>query len=303
MILKGAIDSPEIPLNVSRSYLQMDERVKKLGSHISKKISDRLLSLYNTQKEKFLEFWPNIEMFVKFAILQDESFFNKAKPFLVFKTTHENYLTLDEYLSQSSLKKVFYAHEVSHFLTLYHEKKIPVLLLNNHIDIPLLNFLESKLSIKFQRIDGGLDESILDPSKERSLLDSSGKSQASVIFDFVKEALSLDDLKIEAKSLASDSLPAFILCQEEERRFKDYLTLTKQDMMDLPCSKTFVVNTNSHLINKAYELRNKNLSLAKDLIKQIYNLSLLSQKQLSPSELTDFITHSNKVLEKLSELS
>lgn len=296
-ILKGAIDSPEIPLNVSRSYLQMDENVRKIGTHISKKICDRLSSLYTTQKEQFLQFWPDIETIIKLGILQDE-IYDKAKSFLVFKTTKNEYLTLDEYLAQNP-KKIFYTNEPSHFLSLYDEKKIPVLLTNKYIDIPLLSFLETKLSVKFQRIDGGIDDTILDKSKEKSLLDSSGKSVSSSIAQFVKEALEIEDLEIEAKSLSSSSLSGFILCKEEERRIRDYLVLTKQDM-DIPSKKTFVVNTNSPLINKAYELRIKDLSLAKDLILQIYNLALLSQKELSASQVSDFIAHSNKVLEKLS---
>lgn len=303
-ILRGAIDSPDIPLNVSRSYLQMDSTVKKLGSHISKKISDRLSNLHTTDKEKFISFWPDIEMIIKLGILQDDKFYERASSFLIWKNTEDNWTSAAEYLERNKEKyknKIFYTHEKdSHFLSLFKEKKIEVLYVNSHIDIAVLNLLESKLSTKFQRIDGDIDESILDPSKEKTLLDASGKSESSKIADFFRQNLE-KDLKVEAKSLSSETIPAFLLLKEDERRLRDYLHATKQDMQNFPTEKTLVINTNSKLINKVYSLKNKNLDLAKDLILQIYNLSLLSQKELSPNSLPTFIAHSTSLLEKLTD--
>lgn len=303
-ILKGALDSPDIPLNVSRSYLQMDSTVRKLGSHISKKICDRLNNLYNSSRENFISIWKNIEVIIKLGILQNDEFYEKAKKFLIWKNSDESWTTIEEYLEKhkdSYKNKVFYSHEESSpFLNLYKEKNIEVLFSNPYIDSAILNYLESKLSpIKFQRIDGDIDESILDLSKEKTLLDATGKSEAANIADFIRDSLSNEDLSVEAKSLASDSLPAFIMLKEEERRIREYMNLTQKTDLSFPTKKTFVVNTNSPLITKAFALRLKNKDLAKDLIKHIYNLSQLSQKELAPTDISSFISHSNKVLEKL----
>lgn len=308
IILKGAIDSNDIPLNVSRSYLQMDSTVRKLGTHISKKICDKLNNLYTSSKDNFVKAWKDIEIIIKLGILQSDDFYSKAKNFLLFKNSSNDWTTVEEYLTRHKdeyQNKVFYSHEENlHFLNLYKDKGIEVLFTNPYIDTAILNFLESKLSpLKFQRIDGDIDESILDKTKEKSILDASGRSEAANIADFIRESLSNDELEVEAKSLASNSLPAFIMLKEEERRLRDYMNLTQKGNVTFPTKKTFVVNTNSNLINKAYILRLKNKELAKDLIKQIYNLSELSQKEMDSSQISSFVTHSNKVLEKLSELN
>jgi molecular chaperone HtpG len=302
-ILRGAIDSPDIPLNVSRSHLQMDSTVKKLGQHISKKITDRLSALYTSSRENFISSWPDIEMIVKLAILQDEKFYERSSSFLLFKNTKNEWTTAQEYLERNKEKlkdKIFYVTEQdSHFLSLFKEKEIEVIYTNSHVDIAVLNFLETKLSLKFQRIDGDIDESILDPSKEKTLLDSSGKSLSANIADFFRQHLS--EVEVQAKSLSSDTITAFLLLKEDERRLRDYFNLTKQDLQNFPTQKTLVINTNSKLVNKAYELKTKNLDLAKDLVLQIYNLALLSQKELNPTLLPNFIAHSTAVLEKLVE--
>ena len=304
MVLRGAIDSTDIPLNVSRSYLQMDSTVRKLSSHISKKICDKLYNLYTASRDKFLSFWKDIELIIKLGILQDEKFYEKAKNFLVFETLEKSWTTIEEYLERNKEKsdKIFYTNdEHSPLLSIYREKNIEVLITNSYIDVALLNHLEAKLSTKFLRIDSNLDSAILDSSKEKTLLDSSGKSEATNIAAFFKEALSIEELEVEAKSLTSSDIPAFIMLKEEERRMRDYMNLTQKEFK-FPTKQTLVINTNSPLVNKALSLKSTHLDLAKDLIKQIYNLSLLSQKELEPAKLSEFITHSTKVLEDLVSL-
>ncbi len=308
MILKGAIDSPDIPLNVSRSYLQMDRTVKQLGVHISKKISDKLNSLYNMEKEKFLSFWPDIEMIIKLGILQDEKFYEKSKNFLVFKNLKESWTTVEEYLERNKTKtdnKVFYTQEekyASNFIEIYKEKDIEVLITNPYIDTAILNHLEPKLSTKFQRIDGNIDDAILDKSKENTLLNQDGKTAASVLADFFRKSLKSKEIEVEAKSLASDKLPAFIMIKEEERRFRDYMNLTQGQILPNMSKHTLVINTNNKLIAKAQKLKEKHPELAEKLAEQIYDLALLSQKELSPSDFSDFVARSTNILESMSEL-
>ena len=299
-ILKGAIDSFDIPLNISRSFLQLDPTVKKLGQHISKKVTDRLLTLYQTEKEKFKTLWPDVELIVKLGILHDEKFYSRAKDFLLWQTAKKEYLTIEEYLTKNSTKNmIYYTNHQNQLLDIFNEKKIDVLLTNLHIDTPLLSHLEQKEKYKFQRIDSSID-TFLDPKREKDLLDTDGKSQREQIADFIRSIL--PDTEIKAKSLSSDTIPAMVLFKEEERRLRDYFSLTQKQT--LPMQKpTFVINTNNRLILSAYSLREKHPSLAKDIIKHVFDLTLLTQKELAQADLGSFLTRSTQVLEKLALIS
>lgn len=298
-VLRGAIDSPDIPLNVSRSYLQMDKTVRSLSTHISKKVADRLATIYRTDKEKFTKHWSDVETIIKLGIIHDDKFYERVKDFLIWENLNGEWTTLSEYLEKNP-KKIFYTQDTeSPFLQVYKEKKVDVLLAKGPIDTPLMNFLELKLSpATFQRIDGGLDPSILDADREKTLLDTEGKTESSKLAEFVKQSLNLENLEVEAKSLASDQLPAFILLDEQTRRMRDTLALSSHQlppgMMD---KKTFVVNTNSPIINAISKHKDK--ELAGEMLHHLYQLAQLSQKELPPQELPKFIERSSKVLEKL----
>jgi molecular chaperone HtpG len=308
MALKGAIDSPDIPLNVSRSYLQMDRTVRQLASHVSKKVADKLSSLYQSDKNAFASFWPDIELIIKLGILQDEKFYERAKDFLIWKNTKEQWTTIEEYIerNQETLNhKVFYTvddKQSSTFLNLYIQKGIEVLYTSSPIDTTLISHLERKKApTVFQRIDGDIDEAILDTAKDKTVLDSDGKTEATRLSDLVAAKLSESEVKVEAKSLASSTLPGFIVVDEEMRRMREYLALSDQALPSaLTGKKTFVVNTNSPLIACLPKIESQDPELAKELVEQIYELSLLSQRELEPSKLSDFIARSSRVLEKLA---
>jgi len=307
MVLRGAIDSPDIPLNVSRSYLQMDRTVRQLSSHIAKKVTDRLSSLYTSDKEKFIEAWPDIEMIIKLGILQDEKFYERSKEFLVWKNLSNEWTTVEQYLERNKEAykgKVFYTSDDknhSHFLELYKSKGIEVLQATTLIDTPLINFLESKLDdVQFQRIDGSIDESILDPSREKTLLDAEGKTEASKIADFIRTKLQNEHLNVEAKSLSADNVPAFIVVDEDMRRMRETLALSQQSLPpSLMSKRTFVVNTNNKLVQSIFAMKEQNPELANEMVHHLYELSLLSQKELEPSAISQFVSRSNKVLEHL----
>lgn len=307
MVLRGAIDSPDIPLNVSRSYLQMDRTVRQLASHISKKTSDRLVTLYQNEREKFIHAWPDVETIVKLGAMQDDKFYERIKECLIWKNQEGTWTTLEEYLErhkESYQNKIYYTPQEKHntsFLDLYKERGIEVLFTNSHIDTALMNFLEGKLEqAKFQRVDAALDPSILDTSREKTLLDAQGKTESVHIADFVRASLNLDKVEVEAKSLASDTLPAFLMQDEELRRMREYLALSGQSLPpSLGEKRTFVVNTNSKLISSIYGLKNKDPELAKEMMTQVYELSLLSQKELEPEALSNFASRSSRLLEKL----
>lgn len=305
IVLRGAIDSPDIPLNVSRSYLQIDKTVKQLASHVSKKVADRLLHLQTHEREKFLAAWPHIETIVKLGALQDTSFYSRVKPLLVWETVSGNFITAEEYLEahkEAYGTKLFYTTDkTSSFLSLYTEKGIEVLIAASPVDTSLMHLLEQKNHpAKFQRIDGGLSDAILDKEKEKTLLDAEGKTEAAQIAAFFRSKLSVS-VDVEAKSLSSSSLPAFILIDENSRRMKELLQLTEKTGPSPFDKRTFVINTNSALVANLYNLKDSNPELAGEVINHLYDLSLLSQKELSPEEIGRVVSHSTLVLEKLTQ--
>jgi len=308
-ILRGVVDSPDIPLNVSRSNLQADRTVRQLSSHISKKVADKLLSLYQTNRDDFVSRWSDIELIVKLGILRDEKFYEKIKPCLIWKTSDDTWTTVEEYLERNKEKaenKVFYHHDdknLSHFFDMYKEKGLEILYAPSHLDTPLMSFLEDKLTpVKFQRLDGALEEAILDKDREKNVLDAAGKTESSKIADFIRTQLDKSTVEVEAKSLSSDSVPAFIVIHEDSRRMRDYLSLSGQEIpSEIGEKRTFVVNTNSPLIQSMTKLGDKDPELAKEMALQLYELSLLSQKELEPTHFPEFLKRSNAVLEKLSK--
>lgn len=304
-ILRGAIDSPDIPLNVSRSYLQVDKNVRQLSAHISKKISDRLSTLYKTDREKFITCWPDVEMIVKLGLLQDEKFFERIQEFLIWKNSEANWTTIPEYLERNPGNKVLYAIEdrAGQMALAYKEKKIEFLYTNALIDTAVINQLEGKHSCKFQRLDGAIGDELLDASRESTVLDADGKTEAVRLADQIKAILNQPEITIEAKSFASDSLPGVVVLDENERRLRDYMALSQgQSMPHLLSKKTFVVNTNSKLIQAIAKLQNKQPEMATDLTQHLFDLSLLSQKELEPAKAEEVLAKQTSMLEKLAAL-
>jgi molecular chaperone HtpG len=303
-VLRGVIDSPDIPLNVSRSYLQMDRTVRQLSTHIAKKVADKLAAL---EKEKFTETWPDIEMIVKLGVLQDEKFYDRVKSQLIWKNTSSEWTNIEDYLDRNKEKaenKVFYMAQVKaddNFLQMYREKGIEILQMDSHLDTPIISFLEQKVeNLKFQRLDGALDDLILDADREKSTLDSDGKSLSAKTAENIKSLLDREQVEVEAKSLSSNTLPAFVLFDEQARRMRDTLALSQQDMPgDFLKKRTFVVNTNSPLI-AAIE-KHKDRDLAKKLVCHLYDLSLLSQNELEPEKVSSLISTSTDIFSTLME--
>ena len=172
MALQGVIDSPDIPLNVSRSYLQMDRTVRQLSSHISKKVSDSLSMLYRTNKEKYYKCWEDISVLIKLGAIEDEKFYERIKDILIWKVVDDGWTTLDEYLERNREKtkeKILYTKDekhLSHFIDLYKKRNIEVLSFNSNVDSYLIHYLEPKIApVQFQRIDAGVDENLMDKEK------------------------------------------------------------------------------------------------------------------------------------------
>lgn len=307
MALRGVIDSPDIPLNVSRSSLQMDRTVRQLGSHISKKVSDSLSSLYKTDRKKFIDTWQDLSIVIKLGILEDEKFYDRVKEFLIWRNTDNNWTTIEEYLERSKTKeKVFYTRDdkhSAHLHTIYQSKGIDVLCADNPLDAFVMQHIERKLSgVTFQRVDAGIDDSLLDKEKENQILDASGRTEAARLADLVRSHLSEEGVEVDAKSLATDALPGVILIDEHQRRFRDYMLHmdpSEASSKNMVTKRTFVVNTNHPLIAALPKLAEKDPELAKEVVTEVYELSLLSQREMDPHSLNAFISRSQRVLQKL----
>lgn len=313
MVLSGAIDSPDIPLNVSRSYLQMDKTVRQLGNHIVKKVCDSLSTLYKTDRSRFIETWEDTSLIVKMGVLEDDKFYERAREFLIWKNVDGAWTTCEEYLERHRQKvgdKIFYTRDenhASHFLEIYKNKGIEILCAEHPIDSYVIQFLEKKLSpVKFQRIDADLHEGILDKEREKTILDSSGRTEAARLADLIRSKLKDEHLQVEAKSLASDSLPGFVMINENQRRMRDYMLHMdpKEGMskMNLFGEKTFIVNTNHPLMAFIQRIEELDPELATDMIKEAYHLALLSQREMAPEALNSFVTLCNRVLIRLADL-
>ncbi len=300
MVLRGAIDSPDIPLNVSRSTLQVDRTVRQLMTHISKKVADKLSALYKNDRDAYLKRWPDIELIIKLGALQDDKFYERIADLLVFQNTSDEWTTVKDYLERCESKhkdKIFYTtQEQSHTLSMYTSKGIEVLKATSTIDTPIISMLEHKCApAKFTRIDGAIDDAILDEKREKSLIDESGKSTGAHIADFFRKALG--DVEVEAKSLSEDSLPAFVVFDEQTRRMRDTMAMHGQDMAAQFDKRTFVVNTNSPLIDAL--TKTKDETLAKELTQHLYELSLLGQRELKADQIQGLIERANSLLTKL----
>lgn len=312
MMLKGTIDSPDIPLNVSRSSLQMDRTVRQLSTHISKKVSDRLSTFYKSDREKFLNCYKDIEVIIKLGVIQDDKFYDRMKECLVWKTLDNEWITAEQYLETYKDKapsKLYYTNSIeenSAFLQLYKDQKIAVLQATGPVDVHLMSFLEGKLApAKFQRVDAAVDELLIDKSKENTLLDADGKTVGGKLGEAIASLLKMDNLSVEAKSLASATLPGFLVIDENMRRLRDYMRLTQStESMDLgPQKMVFVVNSNNALIKKVYAMSNNNRSLAEKLMRHLFDLAKLNQKEMTPKETHTFTQDSAALIEELASRS
>jgi molecular chaperone HtpG len=310
MVLRGVIDSPDIPLNVSRSYLQMDRTVRLLANHISKKVSDSLSTLYKTDRERFIKCWTDVSTIIKLGLLEDEKFYERVKDLLIWQDTDQEWTTIPDYLERNRGKtsnKILYTVDekhATHILKTYRQKGIEVLCANSPLDPYVINFLEGKLApVTFQRIDAEVHENILDKSREKTVLDAEGRTEAAKLADFIRAKLENDNIEVQAQSLANDSLPGFIMIDEKQRRMREYFSRLNpgEEKGFLFGKQTFVINTNNPLITSIQKLDHRNPELAKDLIKEVYELALLSQREMGPEALHEFVDRSNRVLESLTK--
>ena len=296
LLLKGVIDCPDLPLNVSRSFLQNDGYVKKIAAHITKKVADKLGELFKKQREEYDRYWDDINVFIKYGCMRDEKFYDKVKDYIIYKDLSGKYITLDEYLDGHDSKDVYYVTDEnlqSQYINIFREQEQNAVILPMVMDTHFISFVEMKNEgVKFKRIDSALSDALTDKDAGEA-----SDSDAALCED-VKKALGSDELKIEAQTLKSADVPAVILLSEQSRRMKEmYRSYGQQfaGMSDMFKDEyTLVLNKSNPLIKKLPTLDEESKKLVSE---QIYDMAMLCNKPLSPEQMTRFIERSNKILQ------
>lgn len=309
LLLKGVIDCPDIPLNVSRSFLQNDGFVKKISTYISKKVADKLNSLYNTERATYENFWDDINPFIKFGCLKDESFHEKVKDILLYKSTENKYLTLSEYLEANKEKhenKVYYVSDEkqqAQYIKMFKDHDMEAVILEHNIDNPFISQLEMKeKDVKFIRIDADLTETMKEESSDSN--EEEIKALAETLETAFKKALNKETIKVQLESLKQEDISAMIILPEEARRMQEMSKMYGMYGLDssmLESGETLLLNKKNDLVQ--YILDNAGKEDKQDDIKlfceQLYDLAMLSHKPLAPDAMTAFIGRSNLILKKL----
>lgn len=309
LLLKGVIDCPDLPLNVSRSFLQNDGFVKKISDYISKKVADRLKSLHKKDKTSYEKFWDDISPFIKFGTLRDDKFFDKIKDIMLYKTTSDDYVVLPEYLERNHEKhenQVFYVTDKlqqAQYIKMFKDHDMEAVILEHSIDSAFISHIESKeTDVKFARIDADVSDLMKDTLSEDEQKEHDSISET--LQSLFAKTLSKEGIKVKVESLKSEDISAIVVLAEESRRMQDMSQMYGFMGMDLgntPSDETLILNNKNTLVK--YLVDNNADEDKKDIVelvaKQLYDLALMSHKPLEADAMTKFITRSQEILNKM----
>lgn len=295
LLLKGVIDCPDLPLNVSRSFLQNDGYAAKVSAHITKKVADKLNSLFTSERENYNSYWDDIAPFVKYGCLKDEKFYDKVKNIILYTTCDGEHETLQDYLEKAKEhgheNTVYYATDKlqqAQYIDIFKKQNIETVLLPMMIDNPFISFMEAKNEgVKFKRIDSSLADTLKD-----------GDAKADELAELFKEAIGDEKLKIETAALKSEDIPAVLLVGEEGRRLQEMARVygamgMSPDMF--PSDITLTLNLSNALIKKLEENKD-NKEIAVPVCKQIYDIARLQQAPLDADSLGEFLKRSADIM-------
>lgn len=309
LLLKGVIDCPDLPLNVSRSFLQNDGFVKKISDYITKKVGDKLNGLYKADRENYEKFWGDINPFVKFGALKDDKFYDKVKDSILYKSTDDKNVTLPEYreaMKDKFDKEVYYVTDPvqqAQYVKLLRDHGIEALVLPERIDQPFISFIESKNEgVSFKRVDA--DVSDLLTEKEEAVDEEKQKSLIEAISGLFKKVLGKEDVKVELKTLKSADVASMITLSESSRRMQDMMKMYSMGGMGMggmnfPTDETLVLNKNNKLVKYTLEHMFDPNETTELIAQQLYDLAVLSHKPLSPEQMTEFIKRSQTIMGRL----
>ena len=324
MLLKGVIDCPDLPLNVSRSALQNDGTVKKISEYISKKVADKLTGMCKTDRENYEKYWDDISPFIKYGCIKDDKFYDRIKDCLLFKNLDGKYLTLQDFVAENKKEDtaeavketestenaeekqkektvLFYVTDEvqqSQYINLFKEQGIDAVILKHNIDSAFITHLERQDdTIKFERIDADVNADMKEEVSEEDL-----KEEKETLTDVFHKALNNDKLEIKVEKLKNASVSSMIVLSEETRRMQDMMKMYNMYGMDpnmFGGPATLVLNANNELVQ--YIFNHKDSEHVPMMCEQLYDLAMLSHKPLAPEEMTKFITRSNKIMMLLAK--
>ena len=305
MLLKGVIDCPDLPLNVSRSALQNDGFVKKISDYITKKVADKLSGMCKTDRENYEKYWDDINPFIKFGCLKDEKFAEKMNDYIIFKNLDGKYLTLKDCLEANKEKghenQVFYVtdeKEQSQYINMFREAGLDAVILPNAIDSPFISHMEQKNEeVKFLRIDADVNETFKEKEEDDEAAKEQAKKDAESLSEIFKKALGNDKLEVKVEKLKNESVASMITVSEESRRMVDMMKMYSMygggaDMF--PVSETLVLNANNQLVK--FVLNHKDGENTGKICEQLYDLAKLAHGSLSPERMTKFIARSGEIM-------
>ena len=310
LLLKGVMDCPDLPLNVSRSFLQNDGYVKKMSGYISRKVADKLNSLFKKDQEKYRSYWDDISPFIKYGCIREKDFYSKIKASLLYKTTAGDYVTLDDFIERNkdkTDKTVFYVNNEqlqSQYIKMFKDQGMEAVFLTTQLDGPLISYIENyekELELQFNRIDSDLSSTLKqggEPSEE-------DKRQQEELEKLFREVLGNDKLKVNVETLKSGSVSAVILLPEQSRRMQE-MSKTYSGMGALPGmfdnEEVLTLNRTNELVRILSDLNSdKSRKEDTDIIAlQIYDLAMMSHKPLPNEQMTLFIERSNMILERIA---
>ena len=330
LLLKGVIDCPDLPLNVSRSALQNDGFVKKISDYITKKVADKLSGMCKVEREEYEKYWDDISPFIKFGCLKDDKFCEKMKDYMLFKNLEGKYLTLEDYVkaakeaagetedtpivenadgssatgeneddAEEKKQVVYYVtdeRQQSQYINMFKEAGLDAIFLTHNIDQPYISKLEfDNKDIRFQRIDADLTETFKEEVTEDA---DDWKKMVDTVTDMVKKALNKEKLTVKVEKLKNEKVASMITLSEDSRRMQDMMKMYNMYGMDPSMfggeGETLVLNANHPLVKFVFEhKKSKNASV---ICEQLYDLAMLSHKPLAPEEMTKFIERSNEIM-------
>ena len=310
MNLRGAIDCPDMPLNVSRSYLQQDPIMKKLTSHITRKVSDELLSVFKNDRKKYEEYWKDINPFIKVGMMDEEKFFEAMKPALIFKKSSGEYVVFDEFVKDKK-DKVYYATDEksqAFYIDLLTKQSVEVLMSDSWLDTHFIPFLESKYKdIKFVRVDSEITEGSINTEESSAIVNpETNKTSAEETCDLFKNTLNIPGLEVKAEFLKNVDVPAVVTLDESGRRMNEMMTFFGRGKFgdDMPTAHTLTVNLANNIVKNIKKAMDNSLS-NKDSVNlaiwQVYDLALTSQKNLAALRAETYAKNTSKMLELFTE--
>lgn len=326
LLLKGVIDCPDLPLNVSRSALQNDGFVKKISDYITKKVADKLSGMCKTDRENYEKYWDDISPFIKFGCLKDEKFKEKIKDYVLFKDLDDKYSTLKEYLetipepevevevvkegeeesseaeNEEPKKTVYYVTDLqqqSQYVKMFREQKMNAVVLMHNIDQPFVSALEAgDDAVKFQRIDADLTDEFKEEGDEEQL-----KADTDTLKELFRKATGKEQLEVKVEMLKNDKVSSMITLSEDARRMQDMMKMYAANGMGgmgMPdMGQTLVLNANNELVK--YLLDNKEGDNTDLFCKQLYDLALISHQPLEADKMSEFVERSNEIMMLLAK--